>query len=303
MPTKEPPDRSVPIGELLPSWELELRARRLSKNTLQNYRNGVRAYIGWAAATDRPTSLTAVSVRTFVAEMLEAGLAPTTARSRLTALKSFSAWCAAEDEIAEDEVAPIAPPQLGKKKRPMLSEEDMAALLATCDTKTFEGKRDDAVLRMLWDSGGRAGELTALKVDSVNVVKGRILFHGKGDKERFAGFRPETARSLDRYLRARRTHRLATLSDKLWLGANGRGFEYGALWAMINRRAAQAALGHIHPHMIRRSFAHHWLKRGGSMEGLRSVGGWEDYSMIKLYAGDYANERALDEYSRLFGSG
>jgi site-specific recombinase XerD len=288
------------LSELIPSWELALKAANTAAGTRTTYLRGVNAYLRWCESRDVPARLEHAQVRAFIADCLETGQ-PTTAKNRITALRSLSAWCVAEGELATDEMLLVKFPRIGKRHRPVLSEEDMAAMLATCDAKTFLGKRDAALLSFLADSGGRSNEVLSLVLDDVSVSKGRALVRGKGDKDRLIPFSPSTAMLLDRYLRARRKHRLAEESAALWLGDRGKTFGYDSMWYMVKKRAALAGVQGVHPHMFRRTFADRWLSAGGSTDGLMAVAGWEDMSMIKIYAGARANVRGLEEHRRLFG--
>lgn len=289
------------LAGLVPSWMLELRAAGKSKGTLKIYEQGVRVYVRWCAERDDVPVLGRTQVMTYMADSMDRlNSQPSTMRSHLTGLKSFSAWCAREGELPADEIAGLAAPKLGSKFRPLLSTEQVSAMLATCDPNTFTGKRDKAIIQLMIDCGGRAEEIIGLTVAEMSVTKGRALIHGKGNKDRLIPFRPETAAAIDRYLRARRRHKRAS-SDVLWLGDRNQGFGYSALSAMIKRRGALAGIEYLHPHMFRRTFADMWLSSDGSEDGLMAIAGWADRSMIKHYAGARANIRALDEHQRLFG--
>lgn len=291
----------VDLLALADSWELSLRATNKSAGTITTYRNGIKAYAAWCQKNDVVPDLSRRQVQQFLVDVMDGGGAPTTAGNYLTALKGFAAWCVVEDELVRDELVGMSPPRIGKRLRPMLEPTELAAMLAGCDLKTFLGKRDEALLRFLADSGGRAAEIIGLTLDDVSVAKGRALVRGKGDKDRLIPFTPTTATSLDRYLRARRKHNLAGSTSALWLGDRGKTFGYKSMWYMVNKRSEQAGVAHAHPHMFRRMFADAWLSAGGSTDGLMAVAGWEDMAMVKVYAGARANVRALEEHARLFG--
>jgi integrase/recombinase XerD len=295
------PNPELALDDLADSWALALRAENKSTGTITTYRRGLKAYQDWCAGADQQPRLGRTQVRTFLAEFLDRGGQPTTAGNYLTALRSFAEWCIAEDELESNEVAGISFPRAGKKLMPPLSAEEMAGMLATCDQRTFLGKRDTAVLQFMVDCGGRAQEILGVRLPDISLPKGRVLIRGKGDKERLVAFAVPTATAIDRYLRARRKHVLAASTDLLWLGDRGQMFTYAALWPMVKKRAALAGVEDVHPHRFRRTFADNWLSAGGSTDGLMALAGWEDMSMIKRYAGARANVRGLEEHQRLFG--
>jgi site-specific recombinase XerD len=286
---------------LADSWDLALRAERKAKGTLTTYRRGLTAYAKWCQERGEDPALTRTHVQQFIAAFFDRGGKPTTAGNYLSALRLFVAWCVAEGEDVPDEIAGMKNPKESKTYRPPLDAAELEAMVSTCDTKTFLGKRDEAVLRFMVDTGGRSSEILGVTLENLWIPKGRVLFKGKGDKERLAAFSPRTGLALDRYLRVRRKHRLAD-SPLLWLGDRGQHFTYGGLWPMVKKRAALAGVVDVHPHRFRRTFADKWLSEGGSVDGLMAIAGWESMEMIKLYAGARANVRALDEHQRLFGS-
>lgn len=285
---------------LAASWDLALSAERKAKGTRVTYRRGLTAYAKWCEGRGEEPQLTRVQIQMFLAEFFERDGKPTTAGNYLTALRLFVAWCITEGEEVPDEVSALKNPKETKNYRPPLDAGELEAMVRTCDIRTFLGKRDAAMLRFLVDTGGRASEVLGLELENLWIPKGRVLFKGKGDKERLAAFTPQTGLALDRYLRARRTHKLAS-SPLVWLGDRNRHFTYGGLWPMVKKRAALAGVADVHPHRFRRTFADNWLSEGGSVDGLMAIAGWDSMEMVKLYAGARANVRALDEHQRLFG--
>ncbi len=149
------------------------------------------------------------------------------------------------------------------------------------------------------ETGARAGEVVALAVDDVNLAAGTaIVLRGKGGKGRSVPFGPQTARAIDRYLRVRRTHRLAK-SPALWLGDRGKAFTYDALHKTLGMRAARAGIDGFHPHRMRHTAAHRWLAAGGSEGGLMAVAGWTRPDMLMRYTQAQAASRAAEEARRL----
>jgi integrase/recombinase XerD len=96
---------------------------------------------------------------------------------------------------------------------------------------------------------------------------------GKGGKGRIVPLGPHSVRALDRYVRARRAHRLAD-TDALWLGDRGKAFSYYGLHRTLRMRADVAGVVNFRPHRLRHTAAHRWLAAGGSEGGLMSVAGW-----------------------------
>lgn len=125
-------------------------------------------------------------------------------------------------------------------------------------------RRDEALIRLMFETGTRAGEVVALQLDDVDLGGGvATVRRGQGGKGRVVPFGPQTALALDRYIRLRRGHRLAA-SPALWLGDRGKGFTCDALHKTLRLRADQAGVAGFHPHRLRHTAAHRWLAAGGS---------------------------------------
>jgi integrase/recombinase XerD len=283
------------LRALLESWTIHLRAERKAEGTVRLYATGVRAFLAWCDRQGRPATLDRPTVAAFVAELLNDGREAATARARQLALRRFAAWLAEEGELDADPLVGLKPPKLDSKVVPVLSDQQLRALLAACQGPALRDRRDEALVRLLTETGLRAGETVALRVEDVDLHAETLhVRRGKGGKGRLVPFGPQTARALDRYLRLRRQHRLAD-TPALWLGDQGRGFGYDALHFTLGRRAEAAGIRGFHPHVLRHTAAHRWLAAGGSEGGLMAVAGWARRDMLDRYAAATASERAAAE--------
>jgi integrase len=292
-------DSAPDLAALLPSWELALRAERKSPETVKSYGNGVRRFLAWCADTGTPPVLDRPTVAGFVHHLLDAGAEPATARTRHLALRRFSAWLVEEGELPRDELLGSKPPKLDVKVVPVLTEDQIAALLKACRGPDLRDRRDEAIVRLMVETGARAGEVVAMTLADVDLAAGSaIVRRGKGGMGRRVPFGPQTGRAIDRYIRMRRTHSSAASPD-LWLGDRGKKFGYHALHKTLKFRARQARIDSFHPHVLRHTAASRWLAAGGSEGGLMAVAGWSRRDMIDRYTRSTSETRAADEARRL----
>lgn len=283
------------LSALLPSWELHLRAERKSPQTVKVYGDGVRGFLRWCAAEGRPAVLDRPTVTAFIAGLLDAGAEPATARSRHLALRRFSAWLLDEGEQDADELLTVKPPKIDTKVTPVLSDDELRALIKACAGTEMWHRRDEALVRFMVETGARAGEVVAMGVGDVDLARGlAVVRRGKGGRGRTVPIGPQTAKAIDRYLRGRRSHRLAD-TDALWLGDRGKAFSYDGLHKTLSERAASAGLKGFHPHVLRHTAASRWLAAGGSEGGLMAVAGWTRRDMIDRYTRATSEARAADE--------
>jgi site-specific recombinase XerD len=280
---------------MLPSWELSLRAERKSPATVKVYGDGVRAFLRWCSEHDHSPALDRDLMKAFVADLLAAGAEATTARSRQLSMRRFSAWLAEEGEIDSDPLIGLKAPKLDAKVTESLSDDELRKLIKACSGKNFRDRRGEAVVRLMAETGMRAGEVIGLDVDDIDLPRGLVTVRrGKGGKGRVAPFGAQTGLAIDRYIRARRSHVLAETAP-LWLGDRSKGFNYDGLHKTLKWRAELAGLKHFHPHLLRHTAASRWLAAGGSEGGLMSVAGWSTRDMIDRYTRSTAADRAAAE--------
>jgi site-specific recombinase XerD len=288
---------------LAESWVTHLEAERKSPHTIRTYTAGLTAYIAWCERAGLAVDLAPKPVEKFMAALFEGGAEAATVLSRQRGVRRFSAWLA-DDTGKADRLDRMKPPRLDEKIPPFVPPDQLAALLATCRTRTFNDLRDRAIINLMAESMVRADELLMMTTDGVNVRQRTArVERGKGGKGRVTAFSAGTARDLDRYLRTRASHRLAG-EPWLWLPVK-RSKEprltYGGLYTALRRRALAADPPfRLHPHMLRSTGAIGFRRKGGQVTSLMALGGWSDIAMVQRYIKAAENELAIEEARRLF---
>jgi integrase/recombinase XerD len=284
------------LAALLPSWQLALRSEGKALGTVKTYSDGVTAFLRWAAATGTPAQITKPAVQAWIAALLDGGAESATAITRFKGVRQFARWLAAEGELDADPLLGMNRPKDDRKLVPALTDEELTALIAACNGKTLKDRRDEALVRLLAETGLRAAELLALTVTDVDLNRGLAVVHrGKGGKGRTVPFGPRTSAALDRYMRIARRELRITDTGGLWVGSGGRTFAYHGMHEALKARAAAAGIPTFHIHRLRHTAAVRWLRAGGSEQGLMSVAGWATRSMLDRYTGASAAERATTE--------
>lgn len=191
----------------------------------------------------------------------------------------------------------MKPPAVPETPVAILAEDQQRKLVAACEGKAWEDRRDMAVIRLFIDTGMRKSELGLLNVFDIDLDERVAIVLGKGRRPRACPFGSKTASALDRYMHLRARHAHAETTDALWLGKQG-PLRAAGVRSLIDRRAAKAGVGHIHPHQFRHSYAHRWLADGGNEGDLMRLMGWRSREMLSRYGASAADERARAAYQK-----
>lgn len=287
------------IEDLHKSFGRHLRAEGCSERTVTIYGQAIKFYSRWLEAQGRRAELDELNraaIREWLAQLADVN-EPSTVKTRYRGLFRFCGWLVDEEELSENPMKTLAPPQPKAKPVPVLSDADLAALLKACSGKDLADRRDEAMIRLLLDCGLRVSELCALTVEGVDLDQGMALVRGKGNKVRPVYFGARTARAVDRYIRLRRGHRWAHL-DALFLTQRGALSPDGARERM-KVRGAQAGIEDLHPHRFRHTFAHDFLMSGGQERDLKRLAGWSSDVMLERYGASAADARAKASAQRM----
>ncbi len=288
------------LDRLLRSWKLSLAAGNKSQNTIEVYSSALEAFQTWLIENGHPTEARKIEkqhVEGFIAYLLGSGRKPATAHNRYRALNTFFGWLVDEGGFKASPTQRVEPPMVPTQPTEVISLPVLKRLLRSLEGRDFRDRRDNAMIRLLLDSGMRREELAALKVTELDVDEQCAYVMGKGRRPRRCPFGKQTALALDRYLRMRDQHPRAD-SAALWLGLKGPMTGSG-VYQTVDERSRQAGIEHLHPHRFRHTFAHQWLAEGGQEGDLMRLAGWQSRSMLQKYGASAADERAREAHKKL----
>lgn len=289
----------VDLQALGKSFSRHLKAEGKSERTRKIYGQSIRFYARWLADDDvAPTlaNLTRPLIRDWLADLRDRN-SPATVKTRYRGLFRFCGWLVAEEEIEQNPMVGLAPPEIPTTPVPVLTDAELRALLKACRGKEFVDVRDTAIIRLLLDCGMRVSELCGLTVEGVDLDNEYALVTGKGSKQRPVYFAAQTVAAVDKYLRRRGAHRWRHL-DVLMLSQRGAMTPDG-IRERMKVRGTQAGIEDLHPHRFRHTFAHDFLLAGGQERDLKRLAGWSSDVMLERYGASAADARAREAVRRM----
>lgn len=280
----------VDLQHLLTAFLQHLHGERgLSDNTRAAYERDLKQ---WISGTH---DLTPNGVERYLVSLRAEGLKPASVARKRAALSSFCRFLAVEGALKDNPVALVEGATRPERKLPrVLSAGDIAKLLQTPDCKTDRGKRDSALLELMYATGLRVSEAASLRVGDVDAVRGMLRVRGKGGKERLVPIAKPALKALQIHLQTLPgRHRP---QDFLFPhpGCRGRPLGRFTVWRAVKEHAAAAGLAELpSPHWLRHSFATHLLNGGADVRAIQEMLGHARITTTQVYthvAGDRLRE-------------
>lgn len=258
--------------------------RGLSPRTVSAYRSDVGAFFAWAhehkleAAKAGRTDLD-----DFLWTLREKGLKPASLFRKVESLKSYFAFETLDGGLPESPAETLRTPRIPSRLPKYLSLDEAKRLLSAPDTAEYEDIRDRAMLELLYASGLRVSELVSLKPESINLQDGWAKVLGKGNKERLVPVHARALTALRGYL-VERERRFKNPAPELFLGRSGKRLSRTQFWRRLQTLGARAGLKmHLHPHLLRHTFATHLLQGGADLRSVQEMLGHADLSTTQIY--------------------
>ena len=274
------------VADYLSHLEVE---RRMSAHTLDAYRRDLAALAQWATAQghDDLLALDSAAVRAFVAAEHRRGLSPKSLQRRLSGCRSFFQWLLKHGRVVANPASGVRAPRV-PRKLPQVLDVDEAVALVEVPTDAPLGLRDRALLELFYSSGLRLSELRLLRWRDLDLEQGLVTVLGKGSRQRTVPVGSHACRALAEW----RAEPAAGGASGAVPGPDAPVFP-GRGGAPITARAIQLrlrALGqrqglfkHVHPHMLRHSFASHVLESSGDLRGVQELLGHADIATTQIY--------------------
>ena len=281
--------------------DLEHR-RGLSAHTISNYRSDLlqfESFLLEETGRARVDSVDVLSIRGFLALLHRRGAARASIARKLAAIRTFFRYLNREGRITRNPARLVATPRLDKKLPKRFEEDEIGRLLSAPDPGTPLGRRDRALLELLYGTGLRVGELVSLDLATCDLESRLVRVLGKGGKERIVPFGEPAEEAVRDYLPdRRRLVRLGEGTDALFLNARGGRLTARSVRRLLIRYLREAALGAgMSPHSLRHAFATHLLERGCDLRSIQELLGHQSLATTQKYT-NLSTQRLLDVYGK-----
>jgi integrase/recombinase XerD len=276
-------------NQLLDQFINQLKVERgLATNTIVAYSHDLINFFDFLKQKGlSPVHTSQEDLSSFIAERKTQLSSRSLARC-LVSIKMFYRFLVSEGKTESNPARLMGIPKMYQHLPDVLSRDDVESFLLQPDTNTVLGKRDKAILEILYATGLRVTELIDLKITNINLEAGYIRTIGKGSKERIIPMGTKAMDSLKMYLTNGRPSLLKKGSDAggsyIFLNSRGRSMTRQGLWKIIKKYALKAGIAKtVTPHTVRHSFATHLLEGGADLRSVQIMLGHSDISTTQIY--------------------
>ena len=204
----------------------------------------------------------------------------------LSALKSFYKYCNQYEGIKNNPVKPFKSVKNPRHLPEYLTFDQVEAMLNTFDLSNPTEVRNRCIIETMYACGLRVSESAGLRVQDVDTENSVLKVLGKENKERMVPFYPRCCQLLEVYLQQVRPYLLQDTKDNglVFLNQKGKGISERAIQMIVDKAAVNAGLYmHVHPHMLRHSFATHLLDNGAGLRDVQELLGHANLSTTQIY--------------------
>lgn len=274
--------------------------KRYSTHTLTAYRtdlNQLNVYLLETYEINDPVAVSYSILRSWILDLVEKGLTPKSLNRKIACLKSFYKFCMRQGEISKDPTLKLRAPKIKKSLPVFVEEESMYRLLDQVTFESsFDGKRDQLIMELLYGTGIRLSELIELTEAQVNTNARMLKVLGKGNKERIIPINKNLNNLIEQYLILKKQE-LSGNQTKNLIVTN----KYEKCYPMFIYRTVKKYLNLIttvdkkSPHVLRHTFATHLLNKGADLNAIKELLGHSSLAATQVYT-----HNSLDKLKTIF---
>jgi len=277
--------------------------RGLSENYQLSTRRSLAEFAEWSRdrhRLQRVREITIEHITEYLADRKRAGLAASSIKLIVVALKIFFRFLAGKGVIRRDPTETLSLPRIERYLPETLNEMQAEQLLEAIDTTVALGLRDRAMIELFYASGLRISELANARLENLNVEERILRVIGKGNKTRLVPVGRKACEAIAAYLSSERPKLVSRRTgNEIFLSARGTKMTTVRIWQIVKKHAKRSGLeGNIYPHLLRHSFATHLLGNGADLRIIQEMLGHADISTTQVYT--HVDQQRLKAVHRKF---
>ncbi|MGP7816145.1 site-specific tyrosine recombinase XerD [Niallia sp. 01092] len=274
----------------------------LAKNTLVSYERDLKAYYKYIKNIEHCSlqQINRAHIIRFLAFLKDQGKSSKTIARHIASIRAFHQFLLRDRVLEEDPTVHIETPQAERTLPKVLSMQDVEKLLDSPQITDHYGKRDKAMLELLYATGIRVSELISLNEEDIHLTMGFVRCIGKGNKERIIPIGGAATSALQLYLEEGRSLFInkKEKDNALFLNHHGKRLTRQGFWKILKRLGKEAEINkEITPHTLRHSFATHLLENGADLRAVQEMLGHADISTTQIYT-HVTKTRLKDVYTK-----
>jgi integrase/recombinase XerD len=256
----------------------------LSLNTLNGYLRDLRALDRYAQEIGLEVEkLTKDDLGQWIKRQSLEGAATSSISRRISCVRGFYKYLLRDGLIKTEPHTELLNPCVQKKIPTYLQGEEVDALVSLPNLETNLGRRDRAIIELLYATGIRVSELVGLRVYDVSLERALLTCRGKGSKQRCIPLGRSAVASLREYLNIRYILLGKRVSESLFVQAKKGMMSRQDVWSLLRKYARRAGLERVSPHSLRHTFASHLIQRGADSRAVQALLGHSDLSTTQIY--------------------
>ena len=272
---------------------LWLRVERgRAESTVSAYERDLRNYLFWLEEQgERIGDVQESSIIVYLRELQSSGKAVSTVARAMAAVRSFHRFLAVESFRSDDPAKNVELPRVPRGLPKPISEKKVSELLFAIDDEGAAGKRDKAMMEILYGTGARISEVVSLSISDLDLSEKLLKVLGKGNKERIVPLGRYAETALMRWLTPDGRGKLEPErwasrddSEALFLNRQGRRLSRQGGWGIVKKYGRKVGLGaQLSPHTLRHSCATHMLEHGADIRTVQELLGHASISTTQIY--------------------
>lgn len=260
--------------------------KRYSRHTLLSYQNDLEQFFAYLTSQfDAPAlgNITAMYVRSWLAEMKEEGISSKTINRKISSLKSFFKYGMKTGVLSETPMTTVTAPRISKRLPVFVEQQDMATLFDHVEfSDDWKGRTERLVIKLFYYSGMRLSELINLKESQLDIANTQVKVLGKGNKERIIPVSKDLMDDLHTYILEKPMR--TTGISMVFTSKKGKQLQARTVYNFVKKHLSQVTtIQKKSPHILRHSFATHLMNNGADLNAVKELLGHSSLAATQVY--------------------